>query len=74
MKHIHDWPVTIPSMNRSHALRTDDKDRARDSRAPRSVTIPGPMDPVTSHLKRAYDPVRFERLPRDMRELLDQID
>ncbi|WP_265535975.1 hypothetical protein [Sphingomicrobium astaxanthinifaciens] len=37
------------------------------------VTIPSPADPVTAHLRRAFDAVRREPLPRDMEELLAQL-
>lgn len=49
------------------------KDEAVGDRRSIRVTIPTPVDPVTAHLRRAFDAIRSEPLPEDMRALLARL-
>ncbi|WP_265564322.1 hypothetical protein [Sphingomicrobium arenosum] len=70
---MSDSGVTPLSMYRSQASRTDTNDRSQRDRDPIRVTIPTPTDPVTAHLCRAFDAVKCEPLPEEMRLLLAKL-
>lgn len=55
------------------AFRTDDRDERDNDRRPIIVEIPPERDRITAQLRRAFEDVRREPLPRDMEDLLENL-